>query len=599
MPIKLRSWCPCRPRPRPSIPIPKEPQAKNGARESHMDQQMLSNLSIRTKIVIVVSILLAAVTAMGTVALREISAINSNLTEGQAKWLQSAITIGEMQAAILRYQTSVRDHLLADDPGTEAQIEKTLQILEQKIKDNFAAYETLKTPADERGIYDEFRKVWESYAAAGAEVLAASRNQDFATGRELFTNKFLKIGQQNDDLLNRERELNRRGAEAAVKKGNDLYSFALTFIVGGLALVTLLSLAIAVFLVRDVSRGIASITQPMRALSHGDLAADIPSGNHDTEIGQMALTLQLFKEALVTKKISDDATAAEANAKIARSVRVDGITREFESIIGELIGSLSSSSTELDAAANTLTTTADSTGKISSEAAAASQEVSSNVQSVAKTAEEITSSVQAIGHKVQEASRIACEAVKQAENTDGKIAQLSQSASRIGDVIKLITDVAEQTNLLALNATIEAARAGVAGRGFAVVASEVKALAAQTAKATDEIAAQIAGMQNATNESVLAIREIGTTINLISEISSTISAAVEQQGAATQEIARHVQHAAKRSGVVASSIADVSRGARETGSASSQVLSSARTISTESDRLRTEVERFLTTVRAA
>ena len=564
-----------------------------------MDQQMLSNLSIRTKIVIVVSILLAAVTAMGTVALREISAINSNLTEVQAKWLQSAITIGEMQAAILRYQTSVRDHLLADDPGTEAQIEKTLQILEQKIKDNFAAYETLKTPADERGIYDEFRKVWESYAAAGAEVLAASRNQDFATGRELFTNKLLKIGQQNDDLLNRERELNRRGAEAAVKKGNDLYSFALTFIVGGLALVTLLSLAIAVFLVRDVSRGIASITQPMRALSHGDLAADIPSGNHDTEIGQMALTLQLFKEALVTKKISDDATAAEANAKIARSVRVDGITREFESIIGELIGSLSSSSTELDAAANTLTTTADSTGKISSEAAAASQEVSSNVQSVAKTAEEITSSVQAIGHKVQEASRIACEAVKQAENTDGKIAQLSQSASRIGDVIKLITDVAEQTNLLALNATIEAARAGVAGRGFAVVASEVKALAAQTAKATDEIAAQIAGMQNATNESVLAIREIGTTINLISEISSTISAAVEQQGAATQEIARHVQHAARRSGVVATNIADVSRGARETGSASSQVLSSAKTISTESDRLRTEVERFLTTVRAA
>jgi methyl-accepting chemotaxis protein len=564
-----------------------------------MDQQMLSNLSIRTKIVIVVSILLAAVTAMGTVALREISAINSNLTEVQAKWLQSAITIGEMQAAILRYQTSVRDHLLADDPGTEAQIEKTLQILEQKIKDNFAAYETLKTPADERGIYDEFRKVWESYAAAGAEVLAASRNQDFATGRELFTNKLIKIGQQNDDLLNRERELNRRGAEAAVKKGNDLYSFALTFIVGGLALVTLLSLAIAVFLVRDVSRGIASITQPMRALSRGDLAADIPSGNHDTEIGQMALTLQLFKEALVTKKASDDATAAEANAKIARSVRVDGITREFESIIGELIGSLSSSSTELDAAANTLTTTADSTGKISSEAAAASQEVSSNVQSVAKTAEEITSSVQAIGHKVQEASRIACEAVKQAENTDGKIAQLSQSASRIGDVIKLITDVAEQTNLLALNATIEAARAGVAGRGFAVVASEVKALAAQTAKATDEIAAQIAGMQNATNESVLAIREIGTTINLISEISSTISAAVEQQGAATQEIARHVQHAARRSGVVATNIADVSRGARETGSASSQVLSSAKTISTESDRLRTEVERFLTTVRAA
>jgi len=560
---------------------------------------MLANISIRAKIVIVISILLAAVAAMGTTALKEISAINSNLTEVQAKWLQSAITIGEMQAATLRYQTSIRDHLLADDPATEAQIEKTLQVLQESIKDNFAAYDALKTPSDERGVYEEFRKVWESYAAAGAEVLAASRNQDFATGRELFTTKLIKIGQQNDELLNKERELNRKGAEAAVKRGNDLYSFALTFFVSGLALVTLISLAIATLLVRDVSRGIASIVRPMRALSQGDLAADIPRGCNNTEIGQMALTLQLFKEALITKKDDDDDAAAEANAKIARSIRVDGVTREFESVIGELIESLSLSSTELDAAANTLTATADSTGKTSSEAATASQEVSRNVQSVATTAEEITSSVQAIGHKVQQASQIACEAVKQAKSTDGKIAELSQSAARIGDVIKLITDVAEQTNLLALNATIEAARAGEAGRGFAVVASEVKALAAQTARATDEIATQIAGMQAATNESVLAIREIGTTITLISEISSTISAAVEQQGAATQEIARHVQHAAKRSGVVASNIADVSRGAGETGSASGQVLSSAKTISVESIRLRTEVEKFLTTVRAA
>jgi methyl-accepting chemotaxis protein len=564
-----------------------------------MDHHMLANISIRAKIVIVISILLAAVAAMGTTALREISAINANLAEVDAKWLQSAITIGEMQAATLRYQTSIRDHLLADDPETEAQIEKTLQALQASIKNDFSAYDALKAASDERGVYDEFRKVWEAYAAAGEEVLVASRNQDFATGREVFTNKLLKIGQQNDELLNKERELNRKGAEAAVKRGNASYGFALKFIVGGLVLVTLISLAIATFLVRDVSQGIASIVRTMRSLSQGDLAVEIPSAGNDTEIGQMAFTLQLFKEALITKKASDDDAAAESNAKIARSIRVDGATRDFESVIGQLIESLSSSSSGLDTAASTLTATADSTGRTSSEAAAASQEVSSNVQSVATTAEEITSSVQAIGHKVQEASQIAGEAVKQARSTDGKIAQLSQSAARIGDVIKLITDVAEQTNLLALNATIEAARAGEAGRGFAVVASEVKALAAQTARATDEISAQIASMQAATNESVLAIREIGTTITLISEISATISAAVEQQGSATQEIARHVQHAAKRSGVVASSIADVSRGASETGSASGQVLSSAKTISVESVRLRAEVEKFLATVRAA
>ena len=549
--------------------------------------------------VVVVSILLGAVAAMGIMALTELRGVNSNLVEVQAKWLQSALTVGEMQAAILRYQTSIRDHLLADDPNTEAQIEAALKIQEQKIKENFAAYEILKTSANERATYEEFRGVWESYAAAGEEVLAASRNQDFATGRELFTNKLIKIGERNDELLSKERELNKQGAEAAVKRGDDLYDFAVRFVLGGLTLITLVGLAIATLLVRDVSRGITSIIEPMQALSQGDLSAIIPHSDDDTEIGQMAATLQFFKEALVRKKASDDATAAEASAKIGRATRVDNITREFESAIGELIGSLSSSSTELNAAANTLTMTADSTGRISCEAADASQEVSSNVQSIAKTAEEITSSVKEIGRRVLEASRIADEAVEQAESTDGKIAQLSQSASRIGDVIKLITAVAEQTNLLALNATIEAARAGEAGRGFAVVASEVKMLAAQTAKATDEIAVQIAGMQAATNESVQAIREIGTTINSISEISATISAAVEQQGVATQEITRNVQQAAKRSGAVASSIADVSRGAGETGSASNQIVLSAKTISVESSRLRTEVEKFLATVRAA
>ena len=564
-----------------------------------MDQQMFSSFSIRTKIVVVVSVLLLAVAAMGAMALKELGGINANLVEVQAKWLQSALTIGDMQAAILRYQTSIRDHLLADDPDTEARIDATLRVQEQKIKDTLVRYEALKTSGNERVVYEELRKVWKIYAAAGAEVLAASRNQDFATGRELFTNKLIKIGEQNDELLGREAEMNKKGAEAAVERGHDLYDFATKFVIGGMALATLLGLAIATLLVRDVSRGITSIIEPMRALSQGDLAVIIPHRDDKTEIGQMAVVVETFKVALVAKKALDEATAVEANAKIARANRVDNTTREFESIIGELIKSLSLSSAELNAAANTLTTTADNTGRISSEAAVASQEVSSNVQSVARTVEEITSSVQEIGRRVHEATRISNEAVEQAESTDSKIAQLSQLASRIGDVIKLITAVAEQTNLLALNATIEAARAGEAGRGFAVVASEVKMLAAQTAKATDEITVQIAGMQTATKESVGAIREIGTTINLISQISSAISVAVEQQGSATQEITRNVQQAAMRSGAVASSIADVSRGAGETGSASSQVLSSAKTISRESIQLKAEIEKFLATVRAA
>jgi methyl-accepting chemotaxis protein len=211
----------------------------------------------------------------------------------------------------------------------------------------------------------------------------------------------------------------------------------------------------------------------------------------------------------------------------------------------------------------------------------------------------MSASVIEIGRQVHDSSRIAGEAVQQAGRTDVRINELLKAAGRIGDVVKLITAIAEQTNLLALNATIEAARAGESGRGFAVVASEVKALAAQTARATDEISTQIAGMQTATEDSVGAIKEIGATISRISDISTTIAATIEEQGAATAEIARNVSEAAKGTVEVADKIAQVSHGASATGSASTQVLASARSLSTESGRLKHEVAKFLDTVRAA
>jgi len=211
----------------------------------------------------------------------------------------------------------------------------------------------------------------------------------------------------------------------------------------------------------------------------------------------------------------------------------------------------------------------------------------------------LTTSVNEISRQVQASARVATEAVDQSRKTNDRVGELSKAASLIGDVVELINSIAGQTNLLALNATIEAARAGEAGRGFAVVAAEVKALAEQTAKATGEIGKQIAGMQTATDESVGAIKEIGETIGRMSEISSTIASAVEEQGAATQEISRNVQQAAQGTMQVSSNIADVQRGAGETGSASSQVLSAAQSLSVESNRLKREVQSFLSTVRAA
>jgi methyl-accepting chemotaxis protein len=264
-----------------------------------------------------------------------------------------------------------------------------------------------------------------------------------------------------------------------------------------------------------------------------------------------------------------------------------------------IITSLRGASGELESTARALSDNAGNTTRLASVVANASADASNNVQSVASATEELASSVREISTQVQESSRIAESAVKQADETDARINALSQAANRIGDVIKLITSVAEQTNLLALNATIEAARAGEAGRGFAVVAQEVKALASQTAKATDEIGTQIAGMQTATQEAVGSIKMISSTIGKISEITGAISAAIEQQGNATQEISGNILRTASGTSQVAGTIAEVSHGANQTGAASSQLLSSAKQLSDSTTSLQAEIDGFLKSIAAA
>ena len=314
----------------------------------------------------------------------------------------------------------------------------------------------------------------------------------------------------------------------------------------------------------------------------------------------MAEALQVFKaNMLESNRLRAERSEAEKHTRAQRRTEMRKLADEFEAAVGEIVQKVSSASTELEVSATSLTRTAEQTQQLSGRVEAASEEASSNVRSVATATEEMSASISEISRQVQESNRIAGEAVNQAGVTDARINDLSKAALRIGDVVNLITSIAEQTNLLALNATIEAARAGESGRGFAVVAQEVKALAAQTASATNEISSQIAGMQVATQESVLAIKQIGTTISRISEIAATIASSVDQQGGATQEIARNVEQAALGTSEVATNIVDVNNGARETGSASAKVLASAQSLSGESNRLKHEVGKFLDTVRAA
>jgi len=351
---------------------------------------------------------------------------------------------------------------------------------------------------------------------------------------------------------------------------------------------------------RSISNALASMVSAMTRLAGGDVRIAIPGLGRKDEIGEMAGAVGVFKDNMVeAERLRAEQSEIELRQAAQRKADMRELANAFEGAVGEIIETVSSAATELEASANTLTKAAERSQSLATTVAAASEEASTNVQSVSAASEELTSSVNEISRQVQESSRVANEAVGQAQKTNGRVSELSKAAGRIGDVVELINTIAGQTNLLALNATIEAARAGEAGRGFAVVASEVKALAEQTAKATGEISQQISGIQAATEDSVTAIKEIGDTIGRMSEISSTIAAAVEEQGAATQEISRNIQHAATGTQEVSSNITDVQHGATETGSASAQVHSAAKSLSSESNRLKLEVSKFLNSVRAA
>ncbi len=365
-------------------------------------------------------------------------------------------------------------------------------------------------------------------------------------------------------------------------------------------LVLLLTLAVSIIVARRITGPLRQMTTTMNALARGRLDVRVAGLDRHDEVGEMAKAVEVFKSNAVARQaLEAEGREAEARAVALRKADMHKMADDFQGAVGAIIETVSVASSQLEVSAGALSSTAEHAEELATTVAAASEEASTNVQSVASATEEMASSVNEISRQVQESARMAGDAVDQARRTNDRVGDLSKAAARIGDVVELINTIAGQTNLLALNATIEAARAGEAGRGFAVVASEVKALAEQTAKATGEIGQQVAGIQAATKELVGAIKEISGTIEKLSEISSAIAAAVEEQGAATQEISRNVQQAAHGTQQVSSNVTDVQRGAAETELASSQVLSAAQSLSSDSSRLKVEVDKFLATVRAA
>ena len=520
--------------------------------------------------------------------------IRQNLTEIMAEMQaadrqESVATVVAAQGHLLRGQLNVYKFLATNETS-----EMMLSAIElDALRGPLDRLELLETQSPQ--LMEKLRSIKAdvaSYTAAtvALEKVIAQRIADteaMAENRQLIQDTIAVIRTSQDQAM----------AASHAAAAEDVLSTRQT-----LAAVSLMSLligaVISLMLTRGITRPVNAMTGAMERLAGGDTTVDVPAHGRKDEIGAMAAAVVVFKANAVERLRIEVEQEAERTAKERRSAEMDRLVKGFDATMSSALGSVSSSASELSQTAGSMAVLADQTNRQSTASAAAAEQTTANVQTVAAATEEMAASIQEIGRQISQSTAITTQATRQAEETANKVGGLAEATGRIGEVVKLIQDIASQTNLLALNATIEAARAGEAGKGFAVVASEVKQLANQTAKATEEIAQHIAGVQSATQVTVSAIGAIGQTITTINQITSTIAAAIEEQNATTGEIARNVQQAAQGTQEMSVNVLQVNQAATQTGTAAAQVLGASNELSQQAEALRHEVETFLANVRA-
>lgn len=487
-------------------------------------------------------------------------------------------------------------YILANDDRERQQATAMLNTRLQTVERLRTAYEPLIT----RGTDDE--KFMHTFDAAWADHKQVKRKyfgDSEANARDLFSEENRKTFLNAVAALQSDLDLNVAEGKKAADQGAAIYATTKLFMLGVMVVAVILCVLLAYAIISNISGPIRLLTKAMTRLASSDWSTEVPGTARKDELGEMAKTVNVFKTNGVEAARLVAEQEVERAATEQRVLRLDALTRAFETKAGELVGQVSAAASELQATAQSMTGTAGEATQQATNVATAAEQASANVQTVAAASEELASSISEISRQVAQSAKVAGKALEDAKRTDGVVQALAEGAQKIGEVVSLISSIAGQTNLLALNATIEAARAGDAGKGFAVVASEVKSLATQTAKATEDIARQITQIQSATKAAVDSIRGIGITISEISEIAAAIAAAVEEQGSATQEIARNVQQASIGTQKVSSNIVGVSQGANDTGAAAVQVLGAAGELSRQAEQLRSEVGLYITGVKAA